>query len=135
MVNYETSDIAHKMRREFEQLPPRVNDKEKNSRILKGLPYGLSVKRGTLSMLTGVRSDDLGEALARFEEDQEEKDTGGTHTLTANLRSQGGGQRGHGGGARGDNGSRGGHSKRGESHYQQHQRAQQRQQQQYQQQE
>lgn len=42
----------------------RVNDEEKNSRILEGLPDGLSADTGTLSMLTCVMFEDLGEALA-----------------------------------------------------------------------
>ena len=104
MIDDECNDIAHdKMRQEFEQLTLKVgeepvrdyiarakaltikleqhgmkiNDEERNRRILKGRPDGLSVERRTLSMLSGVKFEDLGEALARIEEDQDEKDAGG----------------------------------------------------------
>lgn len=97
---------------------------------------GLSIERRTFSMLTGVKFDDLGEDLARIDENTAKEDTGGTRALVANLRSQVGMQEGRGGGNREDEGSRGGHCKRDKSrHHHLHlQLVQQLKQQQYQQQ-
>lgn len=89
----------------------KVNGKENDCHILKDLPDGLSIERRMLSMLTGIKFEDLGEALAQTEEDQDEKDTGEFHAMVAYLRPQGSGQGGRGGGAKGEKGSRFGRGK------------------------
>lgn len=84
MIDYESRDIAHESVRgyivrtndlmmKFNQNGLGVNDERQNHRILKGLPDGLSVRRRMLSMLSGVKFEDLGEALARIEEDKDQK--------------------------------------------------------------
>ena len=105
----------------LEQHSETTSGQEINRRILNGLPSNFDVFFS--SMITDIKFDKLGEALARIEDSRtQDGSTGGTHVLATGVNPRGNDQR-RGGGARGGRGGLGGggHGKRDCKGHQHHQ--------------
>ena len=91
----------------LEQNSVSTTKKEINSRILNDLPSVFDVEKKMFWMMTDIKPDELGEALARIQDSRTmDGSAGGTHALATGVKPRGNGQ-GRGGGARWDRGGRG----------------------------